>query len=49
MTEFMGKIKIDIRAYHGDASSTPVVWSKQMMINGTQQRKSVRIMIDTFF
>ena len=48
ITEFIGKIRIDNRAYYGDPSISPMVSRKHMMINGTQQRKSVRIMTDIF-
>ena len=48
MTELIGKMMIENRAYHGEASITPSVWRKQTVMNGIQQRKSVAMMIEIF-
>ena len=48
MTELIGKMMIENRAYHGEASITPSVWRKQTVMNGIQQRKSEVLMREIF-
>ena len=48
ITELMGKMMIENKAYQGVASITSRVWRQQTVTKGTQQQKSVAIIIEIF-
>ena len=47
MTELMGRMMMEKTPYSGVASIASKKWRMQMMTKGTQQRKSVVIMVAT--
>ena len=48
ITELMGKMTIENKAYQGVASITLRLWRQQTITNGIQQKKSVAIMVEIF-